>query len=406
MELKIDLPRQTADILRQLNDHGFEAYIVGGCVRDSLLGRVPDDWDITTSALPWQVKSVFRRTVDTGIKHGTVTVMMGNKAYEVTTYRIDGEYEDRRHPKDVEFTSDLTEDLKRRDFTINAMAYNDDAGLVDEFDGAGDLRRRLIRCVGEADERFSEDALRVLRAVRFAAQLGFDIEEKTLQAVILKAPGLIDVSKERIQAELTKLLLSDGPERIRQVFDTGMAPFISDSFTKIDPDKVHISPDLPEKKYMRWAALLEDLDVNDAENILRELKMDNDTIYSVKTLIIFLRRPIGDTPAKIRDTMSLIPHELFEDLIVFKEKQDDAPETEEELEQIKRESDEILARGDCIALKDLAVTGNDLIKLGFTPGKTLGEVLDSLFSDVLIDPEKNDRGYLLERAAKMLEDTI
>ena len=193
-------------------ENGYEAYAVGGCVRDSILGRVPGDWDITTSALPMQVKGLFRRTVDTGIQHGTVTVMLGRNGYEVTTYRIDGKYEDSRHPESVEFTPKLEEDLKRRDFTINAMAYNDEHGIVDIFDGVGDLQRKIIRCVGDPLERFTEDALRIMRAVRFSAQLGFSIEEETRKALKVLAPNLKHVSAERIQVELVKLLMSPHPD--------------------------------------------------------------------------------------------------------------------------------------------------------------------------------------------------
>ena len=206
MELTVQVPKHAQEILEQLNNHGFEAYVVGGCVRDSLLHRVPGDWDITTSARPEQVKAIFGHTIDTGLQHGTVTIMRDKVGYEVTTYRIDGEYEDGRHPKEVEFTSNLLEDLKRRDFTINAMAYNPKEGLVDAFEGIRDLKEKRIRCVGNALERFTEDALRILRAIRFSAQLGFSIEESTWEAIKVIAPNLIHVSKERIQVELTKLL--------------------------------------------------------------------------------------------------------------------------------------------------------------------------------------------------------
>ena len=173
------IPEKVEIIIRELMAQGFEAYAVGGCVRDSILGRVPGDWDITTSARPEQVKRIFSRTVDTGIEHGTVTVLMDKDAFEVTTYRVDGEYEDHRHPKEVTFTASLEEDLKRRDFTINAMAYNPETGIVDIFEGIEDLKRKKIRCVGNPRERFDEDALRILRAIRFSAQLGFEIDEAT-----------------------------------------------------------------------------------------------------------------------------------------------------------------------------------------------------------------------------------
>ena len=183
MEITIELPQKVRVILDRLRQGGYEGYAVGGCVRDALLGRIPHDWDITTSAKPLETKSLFERTIDTGIQHGTVTVMIDHEGFEVTTYRIDGEYEDSRHPKEVAFTANLIEDLKRRDFTINAMAYNETDGLVDEFDGVKDLKEKKIRCVGDPRERFGEDALRILRAVRFSAQLGFCVEEKTKEAV-------------------------------------------------------------------------------------------------------------------------------------------------------------------------------------------------------------------------------
>ena len=192
--MKIALPEKVKTIISELKAHGYDAYAVGGCIRDSILGRTPGDWDITTSAKPQQVKAIFPRTVDTGIQHGTVTVLMDREGFEVTTYRIDGEYEDARHPKDVIFTSNLLEDLKRRDFTINAMAYNDETGLVDAFDGIADLKARRIRCVGDATERFTEDALRMMRAVRFAAQLGFEIEVATRQAICNMSANLSKIS--------------------------------------------------------------------------------------------------------------------------------------------------------------------------------------------------------------------
>ena len=213
--MKITLPRKVLMIINNLQLHGYEAFAVGGCVRDSILARRPEDWDITTSARPEEIKKLFRRTVDTGIEHGTVTVLIGKDSFEVTTYRVDGAYEDSRHPTEVRFTSRLEDDLQRRDFTINAMAYNDEVRLVDVFGGMRDLNHHLIRCVGDPKERFSEDALRILRAVRFSAQLNFPIEPYTAEAVKELAPTLAKISAERIQAELVKLLVSPHPERIR-----------------------------------------------------------------------------------------------------------------------------------------------------------------------------------------------
>ena len=282
--MKTEIPAEAERILQMLNERGYEAYIVGGCVRDMILGRQPEDWDITTNALPAQVKSVFRRTVDTGIQHGTVTVMMKGHGYEVTTYRIDGEYSDGRHPDRVAFTPSLAEDLKRRDFTINAMAYNRTTGLVDLFAGREDLKRGIIRCVGNPMERFGEDALRILRAIRFSAQLGFSIEEETGQAIRALAPSLAKVSRERVQAELTKLLLSSSPEKIRLVYDMGAAPYVSQAFCRAGSGECPIPAAIPAKKHLRWAAFLRTAGPETASKVLKDLKMDNDTTNRVRVL--------------------------------------------------------------------------------------------------------------------------
>ena len=222
----IHVPADAARIIDRLEQAGYEAYVVGGCVRDSVLGREPEDWDITTSASPEQVKAIFPRTIDTGIEHGTVTVMDHHVGYEVTTYRVDGEYRDGRHPSSVTFTRSLKEDLLRRDFTINAMAYNPKSGLVDLYDGMGDLARGCIRCVGVPKERFSEDALRILRALRFASQLGFSIEEETLCAMKELAPRLEAVSAERVRVELVKLLGGKCPEMMITAYEIGVTDVI------------------------------------------------------------------------------------------------------------------------------------------------------------------------------------
>ena len=229
----IALPQDVAFIIHKIEKAGFEAFAVGGCIRDSLLSRTPNDWDITTSALPEQVKALFPHTIDTGIKHGTVTVMCHHVGYEVTTYRIDGEYEDGRHPKQVVFTPSLIEDLKRRDFTINAMAYNDSRGLVDAFEGQQDLQKGVIRAVGEPEKRFSEDALRIMRAVRFAAQLGYTIEEETEAAMRRLSDTLTKISAERIQVELVKLLVSDHPGHMKILYETGITKVILPEFDRM-----------------------------------------------------------------------------------------------------------------------------------------------------------------------------
>ena len=405
--MKIQIPAPAQEILEKLNEHGYEAYIVGGCVRDMLLGREPGDWDITTSALPGQVKQVFGRTVDTGIQHGTVTVLMGKEGYEVTTYRIDGEYGDGRHPDSVSFTPSLIEDLKRRDFTINAMAYNQNQGIVDVFGGREDLKQGIIRCVGNPMDRFREDALRILRALRFSAQLDFDIEEETLKAVSVIAPNLVHVSKERIQVELTKLLLSGCPERMELVYKTGISPYVSEAFHQAGANGVPWLPiSVPAVKHMRWAAFLRKASPAQAVKVLRDLKLDNDTIYRVKMLTDWVKRPAGGADkAAIRRTMSQMEPVLFDDLLVLKKclaEEDacrgDIPETGPELLELEKLSGEIRADGDCISLKTLAVTGNDIIKAGVKPGKKVGETLAMLLGLVLEKPERNNRQWLLEQA--------
>lgn len=407
--MKIQIPAHAQEILEKLNEHGYEAYIVGGCVRDMMLGREPGDWDITTSALPWQVKQVFSRTVDTGIQHGTVTVLMEKEGYEVTTYRIDGEYGDGRHPDSVSFTPSLVEDLKRRDFTINAMAYNRNQGIVDVFGGEADLKQGIIRCVGNPMDRFQEDALRILRALRFSAQLGFEIEEETLKAVSVIAPNLVHVSKERIQVELTKLLLSSCPERMELVYKTGISPYVSEAFHKAGAQGVPWFPvSIPAVKHMRWSAFLRGASPEEAVKVLRDLKLDNDTIYRVKMLTGWVKRPAGGMDkAAIRRTMSQMEPPLFDDLLVLKKClaeeescRGDIPETGPELLELERLAGEIRADGDCISLKTLAVTGNDVIKAGVRPGKRVGEILSMLLDLVLERPERNDRQWLLEQAAE------
>lgn len=383
----IQIPRKVEQIITTLNQHGFEAYAVGGCVRDALLNRTPEDWDITTSARPEQVKNLFRRTVDTGIRHGTITVMDGKEGYEVTTYRIDGEYADGRHPDTVEFTSDLLEDLKRRDFTINAMAYSRQTGVVDAFDGVKDLQQGVIRCVGNAVERFTEDALRVLRAIRLSAQLDFTIEPSTREAIELLAPGIAKVSKERIQAELSKILQSAHPRRLKDVYQTGISNYISPAFAAIPWERIRIPPSLPPVKYVRWAAFLRLVSPEEAVAVLKDLKLDNDTIAKVKTLVAWSGKVLPPEPAAIRKAMSRMEPEVWDSLIVLNECG----------AGIRELTDGIRRRGDCLRLKDLAVNGQDLIAAGIKPGKEIGMILERMLDGVLENPEVNQKEILINK---------
>lgn len=403
MGIEMRVPADAEQIIEKLNEHGFEAYVVGGCVRDSLLGKEPEDWDITTSAKPEEVKAIFSRTIDTGIQHGTVTVMLNRQGYEVTTYRVDGEYEDGRHPKSVDFTTSLLEDLKRRDFTINAMAYNGREGLVDAFGGMEDLENRVIRCVGSAVNRFTEDSLRILRAVRFSAQLDFRIEDETYEAISLIAPNLEKVSKERIATELTKLLLSGHPEKMKRVSDTGASRYISEPFFKaavLSKGELRPLGCLPAVKYMRWAGFLRREQGETAADILRDLKMDCDTMDRVKILVSRWRTPIAAEKPAIRRVMNQIPGDLFDSLLCFQEvfAGEVGEGYGETLETVKALAEEIRGSGDPVNLKDLAVDGRDLMAAGMKPGPALGKTLNALMEQVLERPECNERAYLLRAA--------
>lgn len=280
----ISLPTNVNKIIDTLYNAGYEAYAVGGCIRDSILSKNPYDWDITTNARPEEVKKLFPKTLDTGIKHGTVSILFKEnnqfKSYEVTTYRCDGLYSDGRHPDDVTFVNNLHEDLARRDFTINAIAYNEKAGIVDDFSGISDLENKIVRAVGDPLSRFKEDALRMMRAIRFSAQLSFEIDKKTYDAIITLAENLSHVSKERIAVELIKVLLSDNPENVYLFFDTKLSKYITDDFDKVNKEKLFRC----DKKHIALFSLLfsnEDI----AKKILLDLKLDMDTINKVSKLI-------------------------------------------------------------------------------------------------------------------------
>lgn len=400
-QYSISLPGQVDYIIEKLAGHGHEAYAVGGCVRDTLLGREPGDWDITTSASPAEIKSIFSRTIDTGIAHGTVTVMVDRCGYEVTTYRIDGKYEDGRHPSSVEFTKNLLEDLKRRDFTINAMAYNKESGLIDSFDGIGDLNRKRIRCVGDAGERFREDSLRMLRAVRFAAQLGFTIEKSTGEAIRTLAPGLSRVSRERIQAELTKLLLSPNPQEAEKLFAYGLAgeisPQLAESFQKADTERMlGRLAETERDAILRYTVFLSILEGTPAQRrertgcFLKELRFDNHTIEYVSRLSEHQDCRLScELPLLRRQIV-----EMGEDIFPYLLKLQGAEHQAQLYARMKE-------RGDCLSIKELAVDGNDLIKAGIKPGRELGEKLKELLYLVLDMPERNKREELLGYLAQM-----
>ena len=397
IKVRIQLPYEVEWVIGKIRDAGYEAFAVGGCVRDTLLGRTPEDWDVTTSARPEAVKAIFERTVDTGLQHGTVTVLKNRKGYEVTTYRIDGEYHDGRHPDSVEFTPNLLEDLKRRDFTINAMAYSHETGIVDEFGGMEDLKAGIVRCVGRPEDRFTEDALRLLRALRFSAQLGFEIEESTYAAIKTIAPNLAKVSKERVQAELTKLLLSAHPERILLLKETGLSAQIVPGFDAVSaPPLFSKLSRLPAEKSLRWAGFLLCQSTKQAEAVLKGLKMDNETIGNVSRMIEGAKETLPLEKPAVRRAMSRYTAYQLEGALKLKELMG-SPDAGE----IRRLREEIIRDGDCVSLKDLAVKGRDLLEAGVERGPMVGEILNHLFDLVLLYPEKNDRELLLKEVRRM-----
>lgn len=397
----LELPPKVSRILMVLQSHGYEAFAVGGCVRDAVLGRRPDDWDITTSARPQEVKELFSHTVDTGLAHGTVTVLLGRDGYEVTTYRIDGEYEDCRHPSEVVFSSELEEDLRRRDFTINAMAYNREQGLVDIFGGMEDLQRKQIRCVGEARERFLEDALRILRAVRFSAQLGFSVETATKEALRELAGNLKFVSAERIQTELVKLLLSPHPDFIMMLFELNIDRVILPEIRAQEEawecleEIAHSLRLVPADRFLRLALFLRPLGEQQAYQVLRRLKFDNHTTKIVRRLIRWYACELKAEPAAVRQAAAGIGGSLFPMVLKLQETYRDVSKVQEIWNEIVREQQ-------CISLKSLQISGNDLIALGMKPGQAVGEMLDTLFQDVLENPRHNTKEYLMKCADEML----
>lgn len=447
-DFNIEIPKSVKMIITILEKNGYEAFAVGGCIRDTILGRKPQDWDITTSALPQQVKALFNKTLDTGIQHGTVTVMMSRVGYEVTTYRVDGEYNDSRHPDTVEFTSNLIEDLKRRDFTINAMAYNPTVGLVDAFDGIGDIEKKIIKCVGVAEERFGEDALRILRAVRFSAQLGFDIEDKTLAAAKDLSDTLKNISAERIRVELEKLITSNHPDKLITAYKAGITKVVLPEFDRmmecpqntpyhmynVGEHTIKVMENVPDTKVMRWAALLHDVGKPDSvtmdkkdnnlvhfyghakvgslmvPKIMKRLKMDNKTIKLVTRLVECHddRTASGEmSPASVRWSVHKIGKDIYEQYLQlayadFQGKSDYGRKKGFDkylytCQQFKY----IMDNNICTCKAEMAVSGKDLIEIGCPKGEIIGTVLDELLTKVLDNPQLNERETLLNIASKM-----
>lgn len=443
--ITINIPKGAAAIIGTLQSNGFEAYLVGGCVRDSILKRPVHDWDITTSATPDEMKQVFSDTkiMETGIKHGTLTILSIDGFYECTTYRIDGMYSDGRHPDVVHFNKSLAEDLKRRDFTINAMAYNDKEGLIDLFGGRLDLMDHVIRCVGNPEDRFKEDALRIMRALRFAAQLDFDLEMKTKIAAFQMSDTLTKVSAERINSEFCKMLTQIMGGAVINDYREIIAVFIPEirdmfGFEQNNPYHIfdvwhHTIEVLTEVNYfanpndviLALAAFFHDIgkphsyqDSSDGirhfyghaaksaemtDSIMRRMRFDNDTRNSVVTLIKYHDADIKPEAKYIKRWLNKLGSEpLLRCLFVLKHS-DICGQTLENRAKRLREVDklftvlnEVIEQQACFSLKDLAVNGGDLIAAGMKPGKEIGAVLNQMLELVLNDECANDKDALLK----------
>lgn len=428
------IPKYAEIIADKLTEKGFEAYFVGGCVRDVFMGNTPHDFDITTNASPDEIKRVFSdfRTILTGEKHGTVTVVSEGENVEVTTYRVDGEYKDSRHPESVMFTTDINEDLARRDFTMNAIAFKDD--FVDPYDGIGDIKNKIIRTVGEADKRFNEDALRIMRALRFAATLGFEIESDTKRSIHKNAQLLKNISPERIYVEFSKLLMGKNSEKILLEYGDVLAVFAPCIIPTIGFDqknKYHIydvythmvksTCVAPFDLKIRLALFFHDVGKPDcftidekgghfkghseishdkAKEVLDYLKVDNNTKNTVLDLIKYHQRVVLPEKKYVKRFLSKFSFEFF-DMLIEVMRADTLAHSDyalgnlKDIERLKSLKEEIKKDEDCISLKALKVNGNDLIKMGFE-GKRIGEVLNTLLEMVIDGKVENDKEKLIE----------
>lgn len=392
--MDIRYPEYVKKTLDRVENAGFEAYIVGGAVRDALLGNDVNDYDIAASSLPEETATLFfdRHVIKNGLKHGTVTVVSDGHPIEITTYRIDGAYEDSRHPADVEFARCIEEDLARRDFTVNAMAYNEKRGLVDLFGGREDLERRLVRAVGDPQRRFAEDALRILRAFRFASKLDFEIEEKTLSAAEACGDGLINISAERKAAELKGILLGRGVKKALDLMKKANLTRFVFCDAKLDFSRLDVISSLPCDFACRMAFCLAfEKDIAVAGNCVDALRLSNGEAGRIKKIVKMIREPSDfGTDKELRRFMACAGEDLFV-LLEIK------TALGENTVGIAERAEKILRNGDCLSVRGLAVNGSDILSLGIS-GKAVGRVLEGLLDAVLEDPSLNRRQTLLNIA--------
>ena len=385
-------PKYVKQVLVTLQSHGYAAYLVGGCVRDMILGVHPQDWDICTSALPEQVRALFEHTVTVGIRHGTVAVMIRSHAVEVTTFRSDGSYADHRHPDAVSFVGDLTSDLARRDFTMNAIALPPDGFVVDPFGGIADIENRIIRCVGEPERRFEEDALRMFRALRFSARLGFAVEEKTLAAIYEKAPHAASLSAERVRDEVEKMLLTARPQMLLTAIDAGLLDRYLCRRREDDPvsELIRLTA-LPKKALPRWAAFCAILErhgmIDSPQTFLQALRLDGRTQRCCGDCCALLRDPPPRTPKEWK----ILLNRYGVDTTACAAQCSDILYTRHCTAALRA----VLKSGECFSIRHLAVTGDDLVELGLR-GKELGEMLSFLLDYVMDYPDNNRRELLLQ----------
>lgn len=436
---EIKAPEQVKTALRLLQESGFESYAVGGCVRDSLLGNAPDDWDITTSALPVETEAVFQnyRLIETGLQHGTVTVILDGMPLEITTFRVDGDYLDARHPESVTFTRSLRDDLARRDFTVNTLCWNETDGVVDLFGGTADLQNRLLRAVGEPDKRFQEDALRILRGIRFASVLGFTLEEATADSILRNRQLLSAVAKERIRVEFSKLLCGQNAAQVLERFHEVVEVFIPELRPLVgcpQNTKYHCFDvfhhtlaaleNIPPLEIPRLCMFFHDFgkpvcrhtdaDGTDhfkgheqksaeiVEPILRRLRYDNHTVKTVTERIRIHDTKSAVTKVRAKKLLSEIGIENYRALMDIKRAdcrgKADPHAIDEKLQKMDALLTEILRNGECYALKQLAVNGNDLKAIGIADGKSIHDVLDALLLAVIEERRPNEKAALLEYA--------
>lgn len=432
--MHIKIPDKVKFIIDTFYENNYETFMVGGCIRDSLLSKEPKDYDIATSALPNITESLFEKTIPTGIKHGTITVLLDKEPFEVTTYRVEGEYKDNRRPDEISFVTNIKDDLSRRDFTINAFAYNSKEGLKDYFNGLEDLQNKIIRTVGDSNKRFNEDALRMMRAIRFASQLDFNIEKSTLDGIKKNKNLLKNISSERIRDELCKLLLSDNPRKgLNLLKDCGVLDVIIPELTSLigfnhktkDYNEdlfdhtLSVVENTPNDLILRLSALFHDIGkpkVNDnisediTRKILTRLHFDNKTIKSVCILIKEYMNVLGNsTDIDIKRFINRTSKENIYSLLEFQKAHVLSLKNSDldlyELNDIKNKIDNIINSNIPLSIKDLNIDGSILTKeLNLKPGKVIGETLNYLLEVVLNNPNLNNETILLEKAKTFIQN--